>query len=74
MPETSFKLPPSFLVLNGVAMLFLIGGILGLVMPETLPPLASPAVAWSLISVGVILDLFAVAQLLRAVKAANSAR
>ena len=35
-------------------------GIAGLFLPEELPALASPAVAWSLIGVGAVFDIYGV--------------
>lgn len=35
-------------------------GIAGLYLPEALPALASPSVAWSLIGVGAVFDIYGV--------------
>ncbi|MEQ8663954.1 MAG: hypothetical protein RLW62_24300 [Gammaproteobacteria bacterium] len=43
-------------------------GICGLTQPELVPPLARPAVAWSLIGVGVLLDAWAVLAIVGAVR------
>ena len=52
--------------LSTVAMLFLGAGALALLEPGTVPQLASPAVAWSLIAVGIVLDVAAIMSILRA--------
>ena len=49
-------IPPIGLVLGAVAMLFLGAGAYGLIKPEAVPQLAAPAVTWSLIAVGIVLD------------------
>lgn len=46
--------------LSAVAMLFLGAGVFGLLEPASVPQLASPAVAWSLIAVGIVLDVAAI--------------
>lgn len=56
---------PAFLALNTLGGLLLAGGVIGLALPEMVPPLASPAVAWSLIGVGLLLELASIAQLLQ---------
>ncbi len=52
--------------LSTVAMLFLGAGALALLQPGTVPQLTSPAVAWSLIAVGIVLDVAAIMIVLRA--------
>lgn len=49
-------IPPMGIVLSVVAIVFLAAGACGLLSPGTVPQLAAPAVAWSLITVGVVLD------------------
>jgi len=49
-------------------MLFLGAGALGLFEPTTVPQLAAPAVAWSLIGVGIVLDAAAIGIVLSARK------
>lgn len=62
--ENPAPIPLAFIGLTSVAALFLGAGVVGLFAPDLLPPLASPAVAWSLLGVGIILDVGAVLQLL----------
>ncbi len=64
-------LPVSFFVLCAAAGLFLGAGVVALVSPELVPPLASKTVAWSLIGVGGVLDAAAVIQLLATVREAK---
>jgi hypothetical protein len=52
-----FPLP--LLVLNAVGVACLAGGVCGLATPEMVPALSSPAVAWSLIAVGAMMDGYA---------------
>ena len=47
------------IVLSTVAMIFIAAGIIGLTQPDLVPQLARPAVAWSLVSVGVLIDVYA---------------
>jgi hypothetical protein len=56
--------PASFFVLSVVASLLLAGGLAGLLVPELLPPLAHPPVAWALIGVGAVFEIWSVAMLL----------
>lgn len=65
-PAAARPAPIAFIVLSLVAALFLAAGVTGLFLPEVAPRLARPAVAWSLIGVGVVLDGFAVAALFSA--------
>ena len=59
-------LPISFVALSTIGAIALAAGVVGLVAPEIAPPLASSTVAWSLIGVGVIMDVLAFMQLLAA--------
>ncbi len=58
-------------ILFGFASLLFIAGILGLMMPEFVPALANPKVAWALIGVGCVLDLIGGWQLLSNMKEAK---
>lgn len=60
------SIPLAFVGLITVAMIFLGAGALGLLAPELAPPLARPALAWSLIAVGAMLDVGAIMVLLSA--------
>lgn len=64
----SARIPVMGLVLSMLATLFLGGGALGLIEPATAPQLAAPAVAWSLIAVGIVLDIAAIMVVLGARK------
>ena len=66
-PKTA-PVPPTFILLSVIAMVFLAAGILGLFAPTVVPPLASPKVAWSLIVVAVVMDGAAVVNVVMAVK------
>jgi len=68
--DGAFEIPPMFIALSATAMIFLAGGAIGLVSPDTVSALAKPAVAWSLIVVGAMLDVGAALQLLAARRAA----
>ncbi len=65
-PAPRKTLPISFVLLSGLGALSLAAGVVGLVAPEIAPPLASSAVAWSLIGVGLIMDVIAFTQLMTA--------
>ncbi len=62
------RIPFTGIGLSTVAMLFLGAGALGLFEPATVPQLAAPAVAWSLIGVGIVLDAAAIGIVLSARK------
>ena len=47
---------PMFIALGFTSLVFLVAGVVGLASPDLAPALAPPAVAWSLIGVGVVLD------------------
>lgn len=64
----SVTIAPAGIVLSVVAMLFLGAGALALLEPATVPQIASPAVAWSLIAVGIVLDVAAITVVLGARK------
>lgn len=55
--------PLAFVVTNGLGSLMLAAGVVGLLEPTIVPQLARPAVAWSLIGVGLTLDVLSVVQL-----------
>lgn len=61
-------IPPMGIVLSMVAMAFLAAGAYGLMSPEAVPQLAAPAIAWSLIAVGVMLDAAALFVVIGAAK------
>lgn len=54
------SIPWGAIITSLIASLFLCAGVAGLLMPELVPKLARPAVAWSLIGVGIVLDLGAI--------------
>jgi hypothetical protein len=57
--------PLGIVLVSSVATLFMGAGAIGLLAPDMAPPFARPAVAWSLIGVGIVLDIGAVLQLIR---------
>jgi len=69
MTERTIPLAP--IVLSAFAVALIGAGVCGLVQPALVPPLARPAVAWSLIVVGAMLDTWA---MLAIVQAARRAR
>ncbi len=56
----SVTISPMGIALSVVATLFLAAGVYGLLGPEAVPQLAAPAVAWSFIAVGIMLDAAAI--------------
>ena len=62
--ENAASIPLGFVFVTTVATLFMGGGATGLFAPDLAPPLARPAVVWLLISVGIVLDIGALMQLL----------
>ncbi len=52
-----------FIILSMFAMLLIAAGVAGLMLPESLPRLARPGVAWSLIGSGVVMDIYAGVQI-----------
>lgn len=54
----------AFVGLSAFAGMLLAAGVVGLATPELVPALGKPSVAWSLIGVGVVLDLWAIGTLL----------
>ncbi|MGR8919858.1 MAG: hypothetical protein ACU85V_09575 [Gammaproteobacteria bacterium] len=50
-----------FVVMSLFATAFIVAGVFGLFLPEQAPALARPAVAWSLIAAGVVIDAGAAA-------------
>ncbi len=60
------RLPPLFFAAFGVAGLALGAGVLGLFAPTVVPALSDPAVAWSCIGVGVVLEGWGASMLLAA--------
>lgn len=56
-------IPVAFIVINAIGSVMLGAGVVGLVEPTLLPQLSRPAIAWSLIGVGLALDVIAVVQL-----------
>ncbi|MEQ8233903.1 MAG: hypothetical protein RLW61_09020 [Gammaproteobacteria bacterium] len=69
MAETPLPLGP--VAQSAFASLLLAAGVLGLVQPQLVPPLAQPAVAWSLIGVGALLDAWAVVAIVGAARRAR---
>lgn len=51
-----------------VANLMLAAGFAGLFVPEVLPALATPAIAWSLIGVGVAIEIVAMIGIVGAIR------
>ncbi|MDP6183139.1 MAG: hypothetical protein QF609_04920 [Gammaproteobacteria bacterium] len=66
--ETRVSIPVGFVVVTALASLFVGAGAIGLFAPDLVPSLSPPAVAWSLLGVGIVLDIGAVMQLLSARK------
>lgn len=62
------RVPLGWLAISALAMLMLAAGACGLLQPALLPMLAPPAVAWSLIAAGLMLDAMAVLQILQGVR------
>ena len=67
-------LPPSFFAQTFGATACLAAGVLGLAKIPALPMLQPPAVAWSFIAVGVMLDLGAVLTLIAWVREGKRGR
>jgi hypothetical protein len=63
-PGGGQSLPPGFFVASLASGPFLAAGLIGLFVPDLLPPLAHPPVAWALLAVGVAFEAAAVAMLL----------
>jgi hypothetical protein len=57
-------LPGSFVAMTSTATLCIVAGVLGLARIPQLPLLQPPAVAWSFIAVGALLDMWAVGTLI----------
>ena len=53
-------MPLGVLLISSIATLFMGAGAIGLFVPELVPALAKSTVAWSLIVVGIVLDLGAI--------------
>lgn len=66
---TAQAFPVTFVLTNGLGSLMLAAGVVGLLEPALVPQLARPAVAWSLIGVGLTLDVLSVVQLMAARRA-----
>ena len=65
---TDRSLPVAPIALSVFAVTLIGAGVCGLVQPALVPPLARPAVAWSLIVVGATLDTWAMFVILRAAR------
>lgn len=68
LKHVTVTIPPMGIALSVVATVFLGGGAFGLLEPATVAQLGAPAVAWSLIAVGSVLDVAAITVVLRARK------
>ena len=64
MNQSAPKLPIGVLILNMLGSIALAAGVAGLFVPEAVPFLSSPAVAWALICVGLMLEIASVVQIL----------
>lgn len=56
-PRPGPRPPPLFFAITAVSALCLAAGVIGLFVPELVPPLADRVVAFSFIGVGVVLTL-----------------
>ena len=65
---TERKIPLAPIVLSAFAVALIGAGVCGLVQPALVPPLARPAVAWSLIVVGAMLDTWAMLAIVQAAR------
>lgn len=61
-------LSPLLLAVSALGNFMLAAGILGIVSPETFPALARPTLAWALISIGALIDGYAVWGIVSATK------
>lgn len=71
--------PPSFpvgaLVVNVIGLVFTVAGLLGLLAPEAVkavPALGDPLTAWTLLGVGVVLDLGSCLSIVRHLRSRSS--
>lgn len=71
-PPRRVKLPPLFFVTTALSGVALGAGALGLAMPELVPALGHPPVAWTLIGAGVALEAFAISMVLAAARSSNA--
>jgi hypothetical protein len=67
--KSTVTLPIPLLLGNAVGMLMIAAGIGGLTVPEAMPALARPAVAYALIAAGLTLDLTTAISIIRRVGA-----
>ena len=70
--ENKGGVPLGVLLMTLVATLFFGAGALGLLAPDIVPALARAAVAWSLIAVGIILDVGAILLLVSSRRTSSS--
>jgi hypothetical protein len=68
-PRSALRLPPLFFAVSAVAGLALGAGAVGLFAPDVVPALADPAMAWTCIGVGVVLEGWGAAMVLTAARA-----
>lgn len=64
----ALRLPPLFFAVSAVAGLALGAGAVGLFAPTVIPALADPAVAWSCIGVGVLMEGWGASMVLAAAR------
>jgi tellurite resistance protein TehA-like permease len=65
MARQGSRIPLSTLGLGALSVVMIAAGAIGLVEPDLVPQLARPAVAWSLIAVGVLMDVYAMLCIVR---------
>ena len=63
-----------YLVANGLALVLICAGVLGLTAPESVPQLGSALVAWGLIGVGILIDVVVGALFVMTLRKRRSAR
>lgn len=68
MPHQNTILSKRMLMLFGFSGIFIFLGIVAIILPELIPPLAKPKIAWSLIFIGVILESMGIFQLIANIK------
>lgn len=59
-------LPVPLLLLNGIGLMMMTIGVVGLTAPEAVSALARPAIAYALIGAGLMLDIAAVVAIMKA--------
>jgi hypothetical protein len=62
------RLPLGWLAVSAVANLLIVGGLLGLVNPALVPAISAPKIAWTLLGVGIAIEVVAVIALVQALR------